>query len=98
MISAAGYSLASTKDVASQITCRVPQTTEAACLGAAILAAVGARTGTDIASCVDHAVHFDGTIEPDGGEACRYDRRYGLHGKLYPALRALHGEMSSHSD
>ena len=81
-----------------QIRLRVPRMTEAACLGAAILAAVGARTGTDIASCVDHAVSFDRTFEPERGEACRYDRRYRLYGKVYPALRDLHWEMSSHSD
>lgn len=81
-----------------QVRLRVPQITEAACLGAAILAAVGARTDLDLASCVDHAVHFDRTIEPQREEAQRYDRRYGLYGKLYPALRPLHREMSPCSD
>lgn len=81
-----------------QVRLRVPQITEAACLGAAILAAVGAEICPDIASCVDHAVRCDRTIEPRREEARRYDRRYGLYGKLYPALRPLHGEMSSCSD
>jgi xylulokinase len=81
-----------------QVRLRVPQITEAACLGAAILAAVGARTERDIASCVDHAVRCDRTIEPRWEQARRYDRRYRLYGKLYPALRPLHGEMSSNSD
>jgi xylulokinase len=81
-----------------QIRLRVPQITEAACLGAALLAAVGAGIGPDIASCVDHAVHFDRTMEPQRQEARRYDRRYELYGKLYPALRPLHREMLSSSD
>ena len=81
-----------------QVRLRVPQITEAACLGAAILAAVGAGVCPDLLSCVHHAFHFDSTIEPQREEACRYDRRYGLYRKLYPALKPLHGEMSSCSD
>jgi len=81
-----------------QIRLRVPQITEAACLGAAMLAAVGARISPDIASCVDSAVHFDRTIVPEQEQACRYDHRYRLYRKLYPALRPLHCEMSSHPD
>jgi len=81
-----------------QVRLRVPRITEAACLGAAILAAVGAGIGPDIASCVEQAVHCDRTIEPQREEACRYDRRYKLYGKLYPVLRPLQGEMSSCSD
>jgi xylulokinase len=81
-----------------QIRLRVPQITEAACLGAAMLAAVGAHISPDIASCVDHGVHFDETFVPEQEQACRYDRRYGLYKKLYPALRPLHCEMSSYPD
>jgi xylulokinase len=77
---------------------RVPQITEAACLGAAMLAAVGAGAEPDIASCVSHAVRFDRTVEPRREQAERYDRRYQLYGKLYPALRPLHGEIPSGSD
>jgi len=77
---------------------RVPQITEAACLGAAILAAVGAHIKPDIASCVDRAVHFDTTIVPRQEQVCRYDHRYKLYTKLYPALRPLHGAMSSCPD
>jgi xylulokinase len=80
-----------------QIRLRVPQITEAACLGAAILAAVGAGTERDIASCVNHAVRYDRIMEPRQEQADRYDRRYRLYGKLYPALRPLHGEILSDS-
>ena len=76
-----------------QVRLRVPQITEAACLGAAILAAVADRTEPDIASCVDHAVHCDRTIEPRQEQARRYDRRYRLYGKLYPALKPLQEEI-----
>jgi xylulokinase len=81
-----------------QIQLRLPQISEAACLGAAILAAVGARMDPDIASCVDHAVRFDGIIVPEPERASRYDRRYRLYQKLYPALSPLHREMSSCAD
>jgi xylulokinase len=78
-----------------QVRLRVPQMTEAACLGAGILAAVGARISPDIASCVDHAVHFEGILVPEQERACQYDRCYRLYKKLYPALRPFHCEMSS---
>jgi xylulokinase len=81
-----------------QIRLRLPRITEAACLGAAILAAAGARIHTDIAACVDHAVRFDETIGPELQRAGQYDRRYGLYKKLYPALSPLHREISSCSD
>jgi xylulokinase len=81
-----------------QVRLRVPRITEAACLGAAILAAVGARREPDIASCVDRAVRCDRTIEPRQKEASQYDRRYRLYKRLYPALTPLNREMSSNSD
>jgi xylulokinase len=79
-----------------RIRLRVPEVTEAACLGAAILAAVGAGMAPDIAACVSRAVRLDRTMEPEPGRASQYDRRYSLYQKLYPALRPLHLEMSSH--
>ena len=78
-----------------QIRLRPPRITEAACLGAAILAAVGARIHSDIASCVDQVVRFKETILPDRERAREYEGRYGLYQKLYPTLRPLHREMSS---
>ncbi len=81
-----------------QVRLRVPQITEAACLGAALLAACGAGICPDLAASVDQAARFDRTIEPRPEEARQYDRRYRLYGKLYPALRPLHGELSSCSD
>jgi xylulokinase len=77
---------------------RVPQITEAACLGAALLAAVGTGAERDIASCVSHAVRSDKIMEPRQEQAGRYNRLYELHGKLYPALRPLHGQMPSECD
>ena len=81
-----------------QVRLRVPQTTEAACLGAAILAAVGVGLHSDVVSCVGHAVHCDRAIEPQPKETCQYDCRYGLYRKLYPALRPFHDEMVSWPD
>jgi xylulokinase len=81
-----------------QVGLSVPQITEAACLGAAILAAVGAGLHSDIVSCVSHAIHCDRTIEPQPKESCRYDRRYALYRKLYPALRPFHEEIVSWPD
>jgi len=72
-----------------QIRLRVPQVTEAACLGAAILAAVGAGLSPDVAACVDQAVRFDRTIDPDPARASQYDRSYAIYKGIYPALRPL---------
>ncbi|MCU0914393.1 MAG: FGGY family carbohydrate kinase [Planctomycetes bacterium] len=77
---------------------RIPQMTEAACLGAAILASVGAGQSPDIASCVADAVRLDRAVEPGQEQADQYDRRYQVYRKLYPVLKPLYGEMSSCSD
>ena len=77
---------------------RIPQVTEAACLGAAILASVGAGQSPDIASCVADAVRLDRAVEPGREQADRYDRRYHVYRRLYPVLKPLYGDMSSCSD
>ena len=70
---------------------RVPEVTEAACLGAAILAAVAAGEYADIATAVGEAVELADVVEPHPDRSERYDRRYESYGQLYPALRRIHG-------
>lgn len=69
---------------------RVPKVTEAACLGAAILAAVAAGTYPDILAAVDRAVRFDRMIEPEPKRASEYDHRYARYARLYTALKPFH--------
>ncbi len=66
---------------------RVPRVTEAACLGAAILAAVAVRDYSDIAEAVRAAVGFDTVVEPDLERSRRYDGRYESYRQLHPALK-----------
>ena len=68
---------------------RVPQVTEAACLGAAILAAVAAGEYPDIPTAVCDAVGLDHTVEPNPSRSELYDRRYESYRQLYPALRDI---------
>ncbi|MDI9430715.1 MAG: FGGY family carbohydrate kinase [Planctomycetota bacterium] len=66
---------------------RVPRVTEAACLGAAILAAVAVGDYSDIAEAVRAAVGFDTVVEPDLERSRRYDGRYESYRQLHPALK-----------
>jgi xylulokinase len=71
---------------------RVPQVTEAACLGAALLAGVGAGVHRDLAGAVAQAVRIERSVEPQPDDVAAYDGRYRLHQQVYPALRSLlHG-------
>jgi xylulokinase len=68
----------------------VPKVTEAACLGAAILASVAAGVYPDLPSAVEHAVQLEKRIEPDEHSSKDYEPRYELYKKLYPRLISLH--------
>jgi xylulokinase len=72
---------------------RVPKVTEAACMGAAILASVAAGDYPNINAAVDEAVGFDRTIEPMPASSKVYDERYELYAKLYPTLAPLHRRL-----
>lgn len=65
---------------------RVPRVTEAACLGAAVLASVGAGYYNSVDSAVHEAVGIDRTIAPHGRDAEAYERRYEHYLELYPKL------------
>ena len=68
---------------------RVPRVTEAACLGAAILAAVAVGHYSDIAEAVRAAVGFDTVVEPNLECSHQYDGRYESYRQLHPALREV---------
>jgi len=65
---------------------RVPRVTEAACLGAAILASVGAGGYDSISAAVRDAVKISRTITPSDIRTEAYKRRYELYRELYPGL------------
>jgi xylulokinase len=62
---------------------------EAACLGAAILAAVGIGRYRDYADAVRAAVRLEGALESDPQTAAAYEGRFADYRRLYPALAGL---------
>lgn len=69
---------------------RVPEVTEAACLGAALLAGMAAGVYPNAQMAVDRTVHLRKRIEPKPESAAIYERRYTIYKRLYPALIELH--------
>jgi xylulokinase len=72
-----------------QMLLSVPRVTEAACLGAAVLASVGAGDYDCINSALQEAVEVDRTIMPSSQNVEAYKRRYELYLELYPKLISL---------
>ena len=68
---------------------RVPQVTEAACLGAALLAGTAAGLYADLPAAVSQTVRAPRRIEPDPAAHAAYEARYQLYLEIYPALREL---------
>jgi xylulokinase len=71
----------------------VPEVTDAACLGAALLAAVGAGVYTDLQAAVAQTVRLSQQIEPAPELVSAYDVRYQLYQRVYPTLKSLHRRM-----
>ena len=72
-----------------QIPLNVPKVTEAACLGAALLAGLGAGVYADAEAAVNATVRWHSHIEPNGESVAQYDRRYELYRQVYPLLADL---------
>jgi xylulokinase len=72
-----------------QVPLRVPDVTEAACLGAALLAGVAVGVYPDLHSAVARTVHLERRIEPQADLVAAYDRRYRLHREMYPTMISL---------
>jgi len=68
---------------------RVPRVTEAACLGAALLAGVGCGVYENVWEAVDATVRFDRRVEPRPSSSEAYEKVYAVYEELYPALISL---------
>jgi xylulokinase len=68
---------------------RVPRVTDAACLGAALLAGVGAGVYPDLQAAVAQTVHLERRVEPQAEGVAAYEARYQLYRQVYPTLKAL---------
>ncbi|MBE0535730.1 MAG: hypothetical protein IH624_08665 [Phycisphaerae bacterium] len=73
---------------------RIPKVTEAACLGAAMLASVGAQVFPDLPSAVRAGVAFNEAVLPDCDKTKQYQGRYDLYKTLYNLLVPLHRQIS----
>lgn len=67
----------------------VPQVTEGAVLGAAMVAGTGVGCFADLASAAEQMVRVAQRCEPDPGRQALYTRLYESYVELYPALRAV---------
>ena len=68
---------------------RVPQVTEAACLGAALLAGVACGVYPDLETAVSNTVRLGGQITPDPQSSGAYANRFETYRRIYPALKSL---------
>ncbi len=67
----------------------VPAVTEAACLGAALLAGIGAGVYSDAGQAVAQVLHFMHTYQPHSERAARYEQLYELYRAVYPAVAPI---------
>ncbi|MCX7680875.1 MAG: FGGY-family carbohydrate kinase [Anaerolineae bacterium] len=65
----------------------VPRVTEAALLGAAILAAVGAGVLPDVVAGAERMVRIGEVLEPHPEQHRRYEELYAVYRRLYPDLK-----------
>jgi xylulokinase len=72
---------------------RIPDVTEAACLGAALLAGVAAGIYPDLETAVEKTVRWHRRVEPQAGNAAAYDARYAVYQQMYPTLLPLNRQL-----
>jgi len=76
-----------------RIPLRVPQVTEAACLGAALLAGTAAGTYPDLPAAVERTVRLEQRVEPHADSVAAYEERYRLYQQVYPTLIDLQRQL-----
>ena len=63
--------------------------------GGAILAAVACGAYPSVQACAEALVHAKSTTEPDAALVEKYNARYAVWHKLYPALKVSFAEMEA---
>jgi xylulokinase len=76
-----------------QVPLVVPHVTEAACLGAALLAGVGAGVYRDLGEGVHQTVRTGQRVQPRPGSVVDYERRFHLYEQVYPILSEISAQM-----
>ena len=72
---------------------RVPEVTEAACLGAALLAGAACGVYRDLEAAVGQAVRLGHEVKPDPQSVPAYDKRFEVYSRIYPILKHLHAQL-----
>jgi len=73
----------------------VPRVREAALMGAAVLAGVGAGLLPDITEGANQMVRIDGVLEPIPAHHRQYTELFGVYKRLYPDLRSAFRQLNS---
>jgi xylulokinase len=73
----------------------VPRVREAALMGAAVLAGMGAERLPDITSAAHQMVRIDEVLAPDADRHQLYTELYGVYQRLYPDLREAFHQLGS---
>jgi len=76
-----------------RVSLRTPAVTEAACLGAALLAGTAIGFYPDLATAVAQTLHISQQFEPQPDSVVAYDERYQIYRQIHPALRNLNRLM-----
>ena len=76
-------------------TMKVPKTTEASAMGAAMFAAVGSGVYNNLEEAVDYFCRIDSVYEPDLQIKKQYDRIFPLYRDLYDAVIDINSRLSA---
>jgi sugar (pentulose or hexulose) kinase len=74
---------------------RIPRVLDASCLGAAILAAVGANWYTTPAKAAQAMVRFAQQIDPDPHDRAIYEELFPIYTSLYPRLHDAYATLAN---
>ena len=72
---------------------RVPQVTEAACLGAALLAGVACGVYPDLEAAIGQTLRLGREVVPDPRGTAAYLPRFDIYTQLYPTLKGLQARL-----
>ena len=73
---------------------KTTQNKEGPALGAAILAAVGAKLYASVPEACGAIIKIDREQDPINENICKYERAYAMYRKLYPAMKDVFAELA----
>jgi len=74
---------------------RIPQVTQAACLGAAMLAAIGNGWYVGAVQAAEAMVQPTQQVDPDPRDSARYNALFSLYASLYPQLQTAYVQLAA---